>query len=95
MYWIIRYGSEAAKLSENALYAVGNVAMTAYNVDNLGVKAIAKRAAKETGKELVKDIHGEWRDSGKTTTQSYSSLNNQQQKYPWIVFTAYRLVFVT
>lgn len=75
-----KYGSEAAKLSENALYAVGNVAMTAYNVDNLGVKAIAKRAAKDTGKELVKDIHNEWKGASKPPSMSYSSLNDQQHK---------------
>ena len=75
-----RYGSEAAKLSENALYAVGNVAMTAYNVDNLGVKAIAKRAAKDTGKELIKDIHKEWKGASKPPNQSYASLKNQDAK---------------
>ncbi|XP_062598431.1 spartin-like isoform X1 [Saccostrea cucullata] len=77
-----KYGSEAAKLSENALYTVGNVAMTAYNVDNLGVKAIAKRAAKETGKELVKDIHKEWKDGSKNSSYQYSALKDQQEKRP-------------
>ncbi|OWF51065.1 spartin-like [Mizuhopecten yessoensis] len=51
-----KYGQSASKLTENTLYTMGNVAMTAYNVDQLGIKALAKRAAKATGKEVVKDF---------------------------------------
>ena len=61
-----RYGSDAGKLAENGLYAIGNTAMTAYNADNLGVKAIAKRAAKDTGKALLLD-------SRETRTVTYKS----------------------
>lgn len=39
------------------MFSVGNVAMTAYNADNLGVKAIAKRAAKDTGKAVLHDLN--------------------------------------
>lgn len=49
-----RYGEDAGYFTENTLYTVGNVAMTAYNANHLGVKAIAKRAAKETGKEVLR-----------------------------------------
>ena len=52
-----RYGSHAGQLAENGLYAIGNTVLTANNVDNLGIKAIAKRAAKDTGKALVTDIN--------------------------------------
>jgi hypothetical protein len=31
--------------------------LTVNNVDNLGIKAVAKRAAKDTGKALVTDIN--------------------------------------
>lgn len=51
-----KYGDEAGRLTENTVYAAGNLAMTAYNADNLGIKAIAKRAAKDTGKAVLKDI---------------------------------------
>lgn len=51
-----KYGPNAGQLTENTLYTVGNVAMTAYNVDQLGIKALAKRAAKTTGTEIVKDF---------------------------------------
>ncbi|KAL8576339.1 hypothetical protein ACOMHN_048906 [Nucella lapillus] len=52
-----KYGDEAGRLTENTVYAAGNIAMTAYNADNLGIKAIAKRAAKDTGKAVLKDIN--------------------------------------
>lgn len=54
-----RYGDEAGKFTENTLYSVGNVAMTAYNADNLGIKAITKRAAKDAGKAVLHDMQDE------------------------------------
>ncbi len=41
--------------TENALYATGNLGLTVNNARNLGVKALAKRAAKDTGKAVVED----------------------------------------
>lgn len=52
-----KYGAHAGQATEHALYTVGNAAMTGYNVEHLGVKAIAKRAAKDTGKAVLEDIH--------------------------------------
>lgn len=51
-----RYGDQAGLLTENMLYAGGNIALTAHNANNLGVKAIAKRAAKDTGKAVLTDL---------------------------------------
>ncbi|XP_070198501.1 spartin-like isoform X2 [Littorina saxatilis] len=51
-----KYGEHAGKLTENIVYSTGNVAMFAYNADNLGIKAIAKRAAKDTGKAVIEDM---------------------------------------
>ena len=56
---VYRYGEEAGTLTENTMYTAGHVAMTAYNVDNIGVKAVAKRTAKETGKAVLHDLHAE------------------------------------
>lgn len=50
-----RYGKEVGTATENALYATGNLGLTVNNARNLGVKAIAKRAAKDTGKAVVED----------------------------------------
>ena len=51
-----RYGKNAGELTEHTLYSAGNIAMTAYNANHLGVKAIAKRAAKDTGKAVLEDF---------------------------------------
>lgn len=51
-----KYGKDAGQLTEHTLYSAGNIAMTAYNANHLGVKAIAKRAAKDTGKAVLQDI---------------------------------------
>lgn len=51
-----KYGPEAGQLAEHGLYSAGNIAMTAYNANHLGVKAIAKRAAKDTGKAVLMDV---------------------------------------
>lgn len=73
---IYRYGSEVVKLLENALYVVGNVVMIVYNVDNFGVKVIAKRVVKDIGKEFVKDIYNEWKGVSKFFSMSYFFLND-------------------
>lgn len=54
-----KYGSQAGLLAEHGMYAVGNTVLTVNNVDNLGIKAVAKRTAKETGKALIMDINEE------------------------------------
>ena len=59
---IYRYGGEAGQFTEHTLYAAGNVGIAAYNFNNLGVKAVAKRAAKDTGKALVQE-HSKGRGS--------------------------------
>ena len=53
MFDNIRYGSEAGELTDNTMYAVGQSAMLGHNISSLGVKGVAKRAAKDTGKALV------------------------------------------
>merc|ERR1712088_1276075 len=48
-----KYGTEVGTVTENALTAVGNTYMTAYNTTALGPKSLAKRAVKTTGKVAV------------------------------------------
>ena len=56
---IFRYGDDAGMLTENTLYAAGNLGVTIYNTNHLGVKAIAKRAAKDTGYAVIEDASGQ------------------------------------
>ncbi len=51
----LRYGGQVGTATENTLYATGNLGLTVNNARNLGVKAIAKRAAKDTGKAVIED----------------------------------------
>ncbi|XP_033110673.1 spartin-like [Anneissia japonica] len=50
-----KYGDAAARLTDDALGTVGNLGVAAYRIDNLGLKAIAKRTAKDTTKAVVAD----------------------------------------
>lgn len=49
-------------MTNHSLYAAGNLAMVAYNIDSLGIKAVAKRAAKDTGKAVLQDIEESKKD---------------------------------
>ncbi|XP_078488924.1 spartin isoform X2 [Ciona intestinalis] len=51
-----KYGAEAGQATGHAMGAAVNVGRTAFNIDNLGVKAIVKRTAKDTGREVLKDF---------------------------------------
>ncbi len=50
-----RYGDDAGRITNNSLGAVTNLGFTAYNFSHLGVKAVAKRTAKDAGRALVND----------------------------------------
>ncbi|XP_052794944.1 spartin-like [Mya arenaria] len=61
-----KYGPEAGHLTENTLYSAGNLALTAHNANNFGVKAVAKRAAKDTGKAILMDHEVQHKQTQKT-----------------------------
>ncbi|XP_078401434.1 spartin a isoform X2 [Cetorhinus maximus] len=50
-----KYGSAAGKATDNAVNSAINVGVTAFNIDNLGIKAVARRTAKETGNAILVD----------------------------------------
>lgn len=54
-----RYGHDASQATDTALTSVVNVGITAYNVDNLGIKAILKATGKQAAKAVVKSPEGE------------------------------------
>ncbi|XP_077403449.1 spartin a isoform X2 [Vanacampus margaritifer] len=53
-----KYGNDAGQATDTALRSVTNVGVTAYNVDNLGLKAILKTTGKEMAKGMVKSSKG-------------------------------------
>lgn len=44
-----RYGAHAAEVTKEGMKVTGDIIQTAYNIDQLGVKKIAKKAASRTG----------------------------------------------
>ncbi len=56
--FVIRYGDEAGQAADTAVQSAVNVGITAFNVDNLGIKGILKTTGKHTAKAVVKDGSG-------------------------------------
>ncbi|XP_059401145.1 spartin-like isoform X1 [Carassius carassius] len=50
-----KYGDEAGQAADTAVQSAVNVGVTAFNVDNLGIKSILKTTGKHTAKAVVKD----------------------------------------
>lgn len=53
VWW--RYGAEAGQATDHAVDSAINVGVTAFNVDNLGIKAMVKKTGKETAHAILKD----------------------------------------
>lgn len=70
LWW--RYGDDAGKATDTALQSVVNIGVTAYNFDNLGIKAILKTTGAKTAKAMVKDgnaENGQPSQTGETETK--------------------------
>ncbi|KAI5099196.1 spartin [Silurus meridionalis] len=50
-----KYGAEAGQATDHAVNSAINVGVTAFNIDNLGVKAMVKKTGKETAHAILKD----------------------------------------
>ncbi|XP_025954089.1 spartin isoform X3 [Dromaius novaehollandiae] len=48
-----KYGDKAGHATDNAMNSAINVGVTAFNIDNIGIKAVVKRTAKETGHAVL------------------------------------------
>ncbi|XP_016133864.1 spartin-like isoform X1 [Sinocyclocheilus grahami] len=53
-----KYGDDAGQAADTAVQSAVNVGITAFNVDNLGIKGILKSTGKHTAKAMVKDGSG-------------------------------------
>ncbi|XP_041358797.1 spartin-like isoform X2 [Gigantopelta aegis] len=78
----LKYGNQAGNLTENTLYSVGNVAMTTHHIKNLGIKAVAKRAAKETGKAVINDLQDNSTSKEKSEPHASKDVSSEQKKKP-------------
>ncbi|ELW61899.1 spartin isoform X1 [Tupaia chinensis] len=50
-----KYGHNAGEATHNAVDSAVNVGVTAYNINNIGIKAMVKKTAKQTGHTLLED----------------------------------------
>lgn len=50
-----KYGDAAGQATDNAVNSAINVGITAFNVDNLGIKAMVKKTGKQTAKAILED----------------------------------------
>ncbi|KAL9967813.1 hypothetical protein ACROYT_G026110 [Oculina patagonica] len=60
-----KYGPAVAEATNNSMGAAGFVLQTYWNVENIGIKALAKKTAKDTGKEVVKEAEKKYLTDGK------------------------------
>ncbi|KAG7516649.1 hypothetical protein JOB18_037193 [Solea senegalensis] len=54
-----KYGDPTGQATDTALQSVINVGVTAYNIDNLGIKAMLKTTGKQTAKAMCKSREGQ------------------------------------
>lgn len=50
-----KYGAAAGQATDHAVNSAINVGITAFNVDNLGIKAVVKRTGRHTAQALLED----------------------------------------
>ncbi|XP_062959103.1 spartin [Cynocephalus volans] len=52
-----KYGHNAGEVTHDAVDSAVNVGVTAYNINNIGIKAMVKKTAKQTGHTLLEEYH--------------------------------------
>ncbi|XP_068600922.1 spartin a [Brachionichthys hirsutus] len=76
-----KYGDDAGEATGTALNSAVNIGVTAYNIDNLGLKALMKTAGKETAKAMVQTPKGEpGGTEGKEAQKQSQQQEDQQNK---------------
>lgn len=81
--FLCSYGNPIGMATENAMYTLGNTLLSAHNVTNLGPKAIAKRAAKDTAKACLHPKS----DTGGGHSGATGGVPQQTHTYPGDIHT--------
>lgn len=55
VWLIIRYGVAAGQATDHAVNSAINMGVTAFNIDNLGIKAAVKKTGKQTAVAILQD----------------------------------------
>lgn len=73
-----KYGHNAGEATHDAVDSAINVGVTAYNIDNIGIKAMVKKTAKQTGHTILEDY--KLVDNSKAGDQEGASVSTQGEK---------------
>lgn len=74
-----KYGHTAGEATHDAVDSAINVGLTAYNIENIGIKAMVKKTAKQTGHTILEDY--KIVDSSNTGAQAgEASITEQEEK---------------
>ncbi|CAH6779070.1 Spg20 [Phodopus roborovskii] len=77
-----KYGHNAGEAAHDAVDSAINVGLTAYNIDNIGIKAMVKKTAKQTGHTLLEDyqiIDGSQKEGQGGAASTDVSRNTEEQ----------------
>ncbi|KAM4547219.1 spartin a isoform 1-T3 [Fundulus diaphanus] len=75
-----KYGDDASQATDTALRSVGDIGLTAYNIDNLGIKAFLKTTGKETAKAMVRESDDEVKETEGKKVRKDEHLTQAEQK---------------
>lgn len=75
-----KYGNDAGQATDTALQSVTDVGVTAFNIDNLGIKAILKTAGKQTAKAMAKESDRQKADTKEEEAQKQEVQKQETQK---------------
>ncbi|XP_003477475.1 spartin [Cavia porcellus] len=78
-----KYGHNAGEATHHAVDSAINVGVTAYNIDNIGIKAMVKKTAKQTGQKLLEDyqiIDDSQKESEEETSDPNMRKQNNEKK---------------
>ncbi|XP_026537662.1 spartin isoform X2 [Notechis scutatus] len=64
-----KYGNDAGQATNNAVSSAINVGVTAFNIDHIGIKAMVKKTAKETGHAVLDDYKITEKDENKAVQE--------------------------
>ncbi|XP_055965874.1 spartin [Sorex fumeus] len=73
-----KYGHTAGEATHDAVDSAINVGLTAYNIENIGIKAMVKKTAKQTGHTILEDY--KIVDSSKKGNQAEAGLTRIEEK---------------
>ena len=66
-WFVCRYGSDAGRFTEHVVHTAGGAAAATYNISNLGMSVMAKKAAADAVIAMASSSSAAQADSGTTT----------------------------